>query len=290
MRQSVLSILIPPLPVDRFAAFKQFVEKTTPNGWQPRGAPRAMRFADAAELAESIRGGVGKSGLAAGYEHDDALAACLTSLNSAEGRAESERALRLLDTPQPTGFIFAFDTPGQGFDSAAWGVPAVAVKHLNAWCCLALVEFYKATGGHDPTQLTLPLGERRGDPPAEEQAVPAGPPADKPKAEPIPAETVRTEADSNPAANSQAQTIPKPLGLQSRAARKQAYDNFVAASDPHRAGMRRSNGLPNTACHKMRFTSSAERTLTGGCIAAADARNKYPENTCAPQAFPFSCQ
>jgi hypothetical protein len=90
--------------------------------------------------------------------------------------------LRLLDSPSASGFTLAFDTAGQGPDIGAWGVPAIAVKRLNAWCLQAVDEFWKAIEAAAIEAAAIEAAaieaaaieaveERRSDPPTEEALV-----------------------------------------------------------------------------------------------------------------------
>jgi hypothetical protein len=129
-----------PLPIELFAAFKEFASAKS---WPCNGS-RPWYFIDAAQVAASILHGLGRPGIVAGTEEDEALRYWLAILGTEEWRVASIRALRLSESPAEGGFSFALDTPGQGFDLGTLGPPDFVVKQLNKWCSLAVADFYVA--------------------------------------------------------------------------------------------------------------------------------------------------
>lgn len=130
-----MPILSPqPLPVERFKEFKRFALGFDLKGW-----------VNATGIALSIQHmlGIAIVGPDAGEE---ALQLWAADFGTERGNENSERAQRATEQPLPYAFSFAFDTPLQGFDEAAWAVPANKILELNSWLRWVLKEFYAAHG------------------------------------------------------------------------------------------------------------------------------------------------
>jgi hypothetical protein len=146
------SVPVPPLPVDRFAAFQAFAEAAP--AVTPPTAMRSWRFADAVQVAADIAYAVGVFGVVAGDPESDALAWWLSIFGSEEWRDKSRQAMR---------HVADHAASYNPMQSPLLPLEPIAVARLNAWAGEMLTAFYANTAANRLPELydaeALPTAE-----------------------------------------------------------------------------------------------------------------------------------
>ena len=183
-----------PLPPSEFEDYRKIILSAAPAGL-PCGRKQVLTIQQAAGIAFSIEFALGRPGRIAEDETAvvelSALQSCLSRFGTAEGDADSDRAMEIALGKVAPKFGFSFDMIGLGPDEGAHVPVSIDdVRRLNRWMRESLAVYqralYAAYAAYTPKPsalLALPA-------PAAETApsalTPAAPPPSEPEPEPEP--------------------------------------------------------------------------------------------------------
>jgi hypothetical protein len=156
----VTPIRVPPLPVTRFPAFREFAEAVKPEGWPRRKGSQSWTLAEAADAAMSVTYALGWPQVIAEDVEMRALSYWLSIVGSREWYDASLKIIKLPEEPIADSACFAWDSEVWGWDRSAWLPSPGCVEDLNCWGENALTEFY-ATHGCNSAPLKKQAVSRR---------------------------------------------------------------------------------------------------------------------------------